>query len=290
MQDEKERPKDTVGGSVRRWYDEHGWQRDGRTGLYNDTATFSGAGSGSAGAALYEAQSYRDLNDGFGTGRYFLDAASGPIAHAEYLPWSAGYKNRICMDLSIVALREARARVGPHGIVINGDLTRLPLRDDSIDGGVSAYTIQHIDAEHQLTALRELIRVLAPGRSFCILTGIEPPLRRWAFVMLRPLLRKLTYKHKPRVERLYYHARTPAWWRSTLQGLGLHVELRTLRLLRMNEYKLLFGNSIRPVAWLRRMERACPRLSLALAESAVVLVTKVDPRVGVPREQVLSQD
>lgn len=282
------RPKDAVGDSVRHWYDEHGWQRDVGTGLYNDTATFSGAGTGSAGAALYEAQSYRDLNDGFGTGRHFLDAASGPIAHAEYVPWSAGYTNRICMDLSIVALREARARVGAHGIFINGDLTGLPLRDDSIDGGVSAYTIQHIDAEHQLAALRELIRVLAPGRSFCIITGIEPPLRRWAFVMLRPLLRKLTYKHKLRVEGLYYHAQTPAWWRATLQGLGVQVELRTLRMLRMNEYRLLFGDSIRPVAWLRRAERACPRLTLALAESAVVLVTKVDSRAGVPRGKAVA--
>ncbi|MEZ5861310.1 MAG: class I SAM-dependent methyltransferase [Geminicoccaceae bacterium] len=284
------RPKDAVGDSVRHWYDEHGWQRDAGTGLYNDTATFSGAGTGSAGAALYEAQSYRDLNGGFGTGRLFLDAASGPIAHAEYVPWSAGYKHRVCIDLSIVALREARARVGAHGIFINGDLTALPLRDGSIDGGVSAYTIQHIDSRQQLAALRELVRVLAPGGSFCIITGIEPPLRRWAFTLLRPLLRKHTYKHKQRVEALYYHAQTPAWWRSTLQGLGVQGELHTLRMLRMNEYKLLFGDSIRPVHWLRRIERACPRLTLALAESAVVLVTKGDRHVGAPREQVPAQD
>lgn len=269
-----------MAGSVRRWYDEHGWQRDAGTGLYHDTATFSGAGTGSAGAALYEAQSYKDLNHFFGAGCHFLDAASGPIAHAEYLPWSSGYERRICIDISVVALREARTRAGTHGVYINGDLTRLPLRDGSIDGGVSAYTIQHIDAEQQLAALRELTRVLAPGRSFCIITGIEPPLRRWAFAMLRPLLRNLTYKHKQRVQALYYYARTPKWWRSTLDGLGVQVEMRTLRILRMNEYKLLFGDSIRHVRWLRFVERKCPRLSLMLAESAVVLVTKVEPRAA----------
>lgn len=279
-----------MAGSVRRWYDEHGWQRDAGTGLYHDTATFSGAGTGSAGAALYEAQSYKDLNDFFGAGRLFLDAASGPIAHAEYLPWSAGYTNRVCLDLSVVALREARTRTGTHGLYINGDLTRLPLRDDSIDGGVSAYTIQHIDAEQQLAALQELIRVLAPGHGFCIITGIEPPLRRWAFALLRPLLRNLTYKHKQRVDALYYHARTPDWWRSTLEGLGVQVEMRTLRILRMNEYKLLFGDSVRHVRWLRFLETKCPRLFLVLAESAVVLVTKVEPRAASsPRERGQAQ-
>ncbi|MCB1993159.1 MAG: class I SAM-dependent methyltransferase, partial [Geminicoccaceae bacterium] len=192
---EDKRLTETVAASVRRWYDEHGWQRDAGSGLFRDTATFSGAGSsGSPGAAHYEARSYQDLDGTFGAGRYFIDAASGALAHSEYIPWSSEFSARICIDISGVALREARQRLGDHGLYIQANLAQLPLGDNSIDGGVSAYTIQHIAADEQALAVQELARVLATGHYLYILTGVEPTLRHWAYRLLRPVLRGSTYK------------------------------------------------------------------------------------------------
>src|SRR5512141_2874572 len=46
------------------------------------------------------------------TGRFFLDAGSGPVQYTEYVTYSHGYQYRVCVDISIVALQEARARLG----------------------------------------------------------------------------------------------------------------------------------------------------------------------------------
>ncbi len=259
---------------MQRWYDEHGWQVDEATGLYRDTATFSGAGSGSAGAALYEELAHANLTDHFGTGRYFLDVASGPVAHDSYVPWSAAYQTRICVDLSNVALAAAKRRLGAHAFCVQANLACLPFPDGSIDGGVSAYTVQHIPEDRQEIAIAELVRVLAPGRHFLIITGIEPPLRHFLFKLLRPVFHKLTYKSKEQVQRLYHLARGPAWWRSTLEKLGVQTEIRTLQIIRPNEYRFFFGNAIWPVKVIRWLEKTMPRLCLPLATSAVITIRK----------------
>jgi SAM-dependent methyltransferase len=266
---------DPVAESVRRWYDEHGWQRDEATGLYRDTATFSGAGgSGSAGAAFYESSSYHSLKPLFTRGRFFLDAASGALAHLEYLEWSRDYGCRICVDISGVALREARRKLKGHGVCLQADVARLPLRDAAVDGGISAYTVQHVAAERQLDVLREFYRVMAPGSRFYIITGLEPSLRRWCYALLRGVARRITYKAKHRVSDLYYCGRPPGWWKWALREIGATGDVRTLRLLRPVEYRLLFGASKRPASWLRAVERTMPRLTLPLAASAVVTIEK----------------
>ena len=44
-------------------------------------------------------------------GKYLLDAGSGPVQWPAYLTYSEGYKYRVCMDISHVALNEARTRL-----------------------------------------------------------------------------------------------------------------------------------------------------------------------------------
>ncbi|MGH7900145.1 MAG: hypothetical protein ACRENZ_00240, partial [Thermodesulfobacteriota bacterium] len=61
------------------------------------------------------------------SGKYFLDVASGPITHPEYLIYSTGFHIRICVDLSFLALREAKRKLGDKGIYILADITNLPL-------------------------------------------------------------------------------------------------------------------------------------------------------------------
>ena len=49
-------------------------------------------------------------------GRYLLDAGSGPVQYPEYQTYSQGYQRRVCADISHVALKEARKRLGDHGL------------------------------------------------------------------------------------------------------------------------------------------------------------------------------
>ena len=45
-------------------------------------------------------------------GDLLLDAGSGPVQWPEYLTYSEGYRFRVCLDISIIALKEARMRLG----------------------------------------------------------------------------------------------------------------------------------------------------------------------------------
>jgi SAM-dependent methyltransferase len=104
-------------------------------------------------------------------GRYLLDAGSGPVQYPEYLTYSQGYHARVCMDISIVALQEARKRLGEHGLYVVGDIAHLPFKSEIFDGIVSLHTIHHIPIEEKLTAYDELHRTLMPGRKMVIVNG-----------------------------------------------------------------------------------------------------------------------
>ena len=104
-------------------------------------------------------------------GQFFLDAGSGPVQYPEYVTYSEGYQARVCMDISIVAMQEARKRLGDHGRYVVGDITHLPFKADNFDGIVSLHTIHHVPMEDKLTAYDELYRVLSPGRKMVEVNG-----------------------------------------------------------------------------------------------------------------------
>ena len=104
-------------------------------------------------------------------GKFFLDAGSGPVQYPEYLTYSENYHARVCMDISIVALKEARKRLGDHGRYVVGDIAHLPFAEDTFDGIVSLHTIHHVPMEDKLPAYEELYRTLTPGNSMVIVNG-----------------------------------------------------------------------------------------------------------------------
>ncbi len=104
-------------------------------------------------------------------GRYLLDAGSGPVQYPEYLTYSENYHARVCMDISIVALQEARKRLGEHGRYVVGDIAHLPFKSDTFDGIVSLHTIHHVPMEDKLPAYEELYRTLSPGGSMAVVNG-----------------------------------------------------------------------------------------------------------------------
>ena len=144
---------------VREFYDSVGWKQ--------------------VGAGLYQNARYEDLRPVSReyihrchmrvnrylkkTGKFLLDAGSGPIQYPEYLEYSSGYQYRVCLDISILALDEARERIGSHGLFVVGDAANLPFKPDAFDGVVSLHTVHHLPAGEQQQAFDEFHRVLIPG-------------------------------------------------------------------------------------------------------------------------------
>ncbi len=109
-------------------------------------------------------------------GRFLLDAGSGPVQYPEYLEYSRRYQKRVCADISIVALQDARKHLGNHGLYVVADIANLPFKPGSFDGEVSLHTIHHLPKSEHSRAYRELYRVLAPGASAAVVNGWDHPL------------------------------------------------------------------------------------------------------------------
>jgi SAM-dependent methyltransferase len=123
-------------------------------------------------------------------GQYYLDAGSGPVQYPEYLTYSEGYQKRICMDISLFALQEARKRVGEHGFYVLADITHLPFTSETFDGISALHTIHHVPMADKSVAYEELYRTLKPGRNMVTVDGwtnayLMVRLRRFMAVMSR---------------------------------------------------------------------------------------------------------
>jgi SAM-dependent methyltransferase len=121
------------------------------------------------------------------TGKYLLDAGSGPIQYPEYLTYSAGYQFRVCLDISIVALVEARDRTGnDHGLFVVADVANLPFKKDVFEGIVSLHTLHHLPGGDYVPAYQDLRRVLKKGGKAVVVNGWdESILMTW---FRRPIL------------------------------------------------------------------------------------------------------
>jgi SAM-dependent methyltransferase len=99
----------------------------------------------------------------FVAGRRVLDAASGEGYGAALLASVA--QSVTGVDIAPRVVADAAARYGQHGNVIfeAASVTRLPLRDASVDAIVSFETSEHLPAGDQPQMLAEFARVLAPG-------------------------------------------------------------------------------------------------------------------------------
>jgi SAM-dependent methyltransferase len=211
---------------------------------------------------LYELSSHLSLLDRLGGGEFVLDAASGPIAHPEYLAYSWFYRYRVCVDISRTALEEAGRKLGQRGFCCLADVCRLPFREGVFDSAVSAYTIQHIPEAQQACAVTELYRVLKPGGRLCIMSDAVEHWTHYALVMFLRAVRKSLQvlrvlrpsagaeppgakpSSKP-PHKLYGFSRDFGWWRKLARDLTGTDRVEVLRLFQKREFELLFGGSIR---------------------------------------------
>ncbi len=233
-----------------------------------------------------------------------LDAGSGPIQYPEYLEYSRGYARRICLDISIQALREARSRIAGHGRYVVGDLARLPFCSAAFDGVVSLHTIHHLPPQDHEPAIRGLYRSLRPGgRAVVVYSwGKRSPLMRllrplvWTAQALIQLYQKLTHRssdpasetgNQPGEARQgTYTFRHPyGWFRNRLGDLP-EFEIRVWRsvstgLLRACIHRRLFGASwLRLLYWL---EERMPHLFGRWGQYPMILFRKPSGQNVAPR-------
>lgn len=159
--------EESIKKTVREFYDQVGWQ------TYGDS--------------LYQNAQYEDLRPVSRdylhrchlrvkrhlaqSGTYYLDAGSGPVQYPDYLTYSEEYRARVCMDISIVALKEARKRVGDHGYYVVADVARLPFKSNVFDGISALHTIHHVPMADKPLAYEGLYRALKPGKHMVIVDG-----------------------------------------------------------------------------------------------------------------------
>src|SRR5512139_3622721 len=122
---------------VREFYDRVGWQEQS-DGFYQNASYEDLRPVSHEYIHRCHLRVLRHLNP---TGRFLLDAGSGPIQYPEYLEYSKAYQFRVCADISIVALQEARKRIGSHGLFVVCDVANLPFRLDCFDGEISLHTL-----------------------------------------------------------------------------------------------------------------------------------------------------
>lgn len=101
-------------------------------------------------------------------GENILDMASGPIQYPEYLEFSKNFAKRFCVDLSASALALAKARIGDHGVFMQGSFFDMEFADDFFDCSISLHTIYHMDKDRQEEAVRKLIRITKRGQPVII--------------------------------------------------------------------------------------------------------------------------
>jgi len=210
---------------VQHFYDTYGWVKaEGE--VFNDTAQFTDTRPL---ARIYQRHCNLRIQQNLAQGRYLLDVASGAIPHPEYLDFSRHYEFRLCVDFSLLALREAQRKLGDAGIYVLGDITCLPLASGAVDSVISLHTVYHVPQAQQATAIAELVRVAKPGgRIIVVYTWRSSPLMRAAFglrMALGRILRSLRARRQPAENRspasaappsLYFAPHDYGWFKRTV--------------------------------------------------------------------------
>lgn len=203
--------------SVKEYYDKIGWKK--QKGKYMDTLSFSS----NKGLGYREIGSRR-LKEMVGETDILLDIACGAI------PFNGNTKKQVCIDFSITAIQEARLN-RPDGLFVLGDVTNIPLKDNSVTSTVSLHTVYHVDKEQQARAIEEMRRVSQKkcyviynaGKHATLINILTFPLQLWNWSEKRI---------NPNSKRkLYFYAHDYKW----LEQYG---KLETYRLLNENGIRL----------------------------------------------------
>jgi len=249
---------------VRQFYDRVGWSKKA-DGVYQNARYEDLRPVSSEYIQRCHLRVNRHLKKG---GRFLLDAGSGPIQYPEYLTYSETYQKRVCLDISMVALQEARQRIGDHGLFVVADVANLPFKSGVFDGVVSLHTLHHLPLQDQSRAYGDLYRVLAPGSSMVIVNGwTDSPLMRRTAGMVNLaervkgrlvrrsqqqdiVLEKKVEKKPVEPTGTFIQKQNADWLRSELDG-KMKYEIRVWRSVNMRFLRALIHTRLAGRAWLR---------------------------------------
>ncbi len=176
-------------------------------------------------AKSYIENSFTNAAPYLSTGKYLLDIASGSIGFSQYLDLSKNYDYRVCVDISVNALLEAKANLaatGQKGIFICGDILNIPIKSASMNDVLSQHTLYHLPKNEQAAAVHEMLRVMQTAGKLVIVyswfyhswlmnTSLNVvQLYRVARHILGKLYVRL-FKSKPR---LYFYAHRLSWFQT----------------------------------------------------------------------------
>jgi ubiquinone/menaquinone biosynthesis C-methylase UbiE len=152
-------------------------------------------------------------------GENILDMASGPIQYPEYLEFSKNFAKRYCVDLSAPALELAKARIGDHGVFMQGSFFEMAFADDFFDCSISLHTIYHMDQDRQEEAVRKLVRITKRGHPVIIVYSNPDTL----FSRAKRALRFGGGQTAVGAD-IYFHAHPIDWWRrfGDVASVSLH--------------------------------------------------------------------
>lgn len=251
---------------VRQFYDRVGWQMVGE-GIYQNARYEDLRPVSSQYIHRCHLRVKRFLKP---SGVYLLDAGCGPIQYPDYLAYSQDYTYRVCLDISFVALVEARKRIGKHGLYVVADVANLPFKPGTFDGVVSLHTLHHLPQDEQKKAYGELFRVLAPASSAVVVNGwTESELMKrlqWLVSLAERLGSRLARSRKaPSLEKTkiknenqakpvgptgtFIHKQDAAWLRQQLQGMD--VEIRCWRSVNVRFLRAVIHRTLGGRFWLR---------------------------------------
>ena len=206
--------KNSAENNVSTFYNEVGWESEGEA--TEDARRFEDLREN---AQEYISQCrlriFRHIPD---QGKNILDMASGPIQYPEYLKFSENYETRYCVDLSAKALRDAKSKIGDHGVFLCGSFFDIDLEDNFFDCAISLHTIYHMDKNKQEEAVRKLIRVTKPGKPIIIIYSNPNTFTEYLIAPLRSIKNILTSLKKnlsngEQQDKLYFFSHPLSWWK-----------------------------------------------------------------------------
>jgi ubiquinone/menaquinone biosynthesis C-methylase UbiE/uncharacterized protein YbaR (Trm112 family) len=266
---------------VKNFYDQQGWNTTDE-GNYKDAAIFEDL-------RPFTQDYIKKCHSRVGrffrpSGTYLLDAACGALQFEDYLQYSANYKYRVCVDFSFTALNECKKKLGDKGIYVLADITNMPFKDSVMDGFVSLNTIFHIPKDEQVTAIKELYRLLADGgcgvvvyewfkhsvwMNFWLL-----PFRGVVFIKNRimdSIARAFGKKDAGRT--LYFYSHEPRFFKENLPPYKLYVwRSISVNFMRYYLHSWLFGKQI--LNWIYSKEEQVPELCGAKGEYPMLVFEK----------------
>ncbi|HNW95122.1 MAG TPA: class I SAM-dependent methyltransferase [Anaerolineaceae bacterium] len=269
---------------IGRFYNEVGWQleQDGnfQNAQYEDLRPVS---------AEYIARAHarvaRHLPK---SGRYLLDAGSGPVQYDAYLQYSAGYERRVCLDLSFVALKQARARLGARGWYVVADIANLPFKPEAFDGIVSLHTIHHLPTDEKPGCYMGLYERLTPGGSMVTVDGWSEHKLRKTWTWLIRLAEKLRRQKSPGQEEgaraaaeskpagTYVVKNNAAWFKAAV-GSQLPARIFTWRSVSVHFLRTVIQPEWGGKFWLKvlyRLEECFPRYFGENGQYPLIVISK----------------